>query len=239
MEKPGFPLGVALGRVLVLVFDREQLGLLLEQFLVALAGIGGGERFPGLFQRFILFRRRRAVTAARRHGLFEIGGRRLQRALVDEDRLERRLLDLGVDLAQRVAAGKDLGLALLVGRLDGDGDIVIDAARRPFVGYRAGLDLDRIGAVIALDERVEILRRLGIAVIAPGLGEFMPVDGAVERADDRGGVRAVVDIGRIGRERLLARYGDREKSGRCKKRASHRDPPLQMETASMAIAAAR
>src|SRR5689334_9503813 len=98
------------------------------------------------------------------------------------DRIEgRRGLDLRIHLAQRVTAGKDLFAAALVRRTDGHRDVVEDAAGGALVRNGTGRDLDLVGTVIALDETVEILSRLCVAVIPPGAGEFVPVDGAVER----------------------------------------------------------
>ncbi|SJM33173.1 hypothetical protein BQ8482_340069 [Mesorhizobium delmotii] len=228
-EQPRLEFGlVGLGaRILVAegVGVRLCQGLAAWHFLVALVAIGGCKRLLDLLQHRVFLRRRRSVAAACRHRVLEIGLRRLQGALVDEDRAEWRFLDLGVDLAQRIATGKDIFAAVLGCRPDGDRNIGIDAAGGTVFGHATGFDFDGVGAVIAFDEGAEILRRLGFAEIVPGAREFLPVDGAVERADDRFGVRPVVDIGRFGGEHWLAWHSKGEKSGRCKKGASHRESP--------------
>ena len=66
-------------------------------------------------------------------------------------------LDLRIGEARRVAAGKHAFVAVLVGRLDGDGDLIEGAARRTFLADAAGRHVDALGVGIALDEFVELL----------------------------------------------------------------------------------
>jgi hypothetical protein len=143
------------------------------------------------------------------------------------DRVEGRRLDLAVDLPQRVAAGKHMFAAVGADRADGDRHGEVDAAGGPLAALAAGFDVDMVGAVIALDEGVEILGRLGVAEIIPGAGVFVAVDGVVERFHHRFGAGAVVQIRRLGLQRRRARQqGQRAEQGCGERDISHRESPL-------------
>ena len=72
-------------------------------------------------------------------------------------RRERRALDLRIGEPGRVAAGKHAGVAVLVGGLDGDGDLEEGAAGRTFLADAAGRHVDALGVVVTLDELSKVL----------------------------------------------------------------------------------
>ena len=134
-----------------------------------------------------------------------------------------RVAQMGIRLLQNVAAGIDRHRAVGAARLDHGRHQPPGAAHRPFPGRHAGLHADLFGIGIAGGETA-IVRAGALLVIAPGPRPVLPVDGVIEREDDRLGAGAVVPVGATGDEHPRGQRQGREGEERGKGGTVRQEP---------------